>query len=378
MVKAPEPSRIGERVEPAVLPVVLRGSSAQGDEDGGHKIRSQVHPAPGTLMTRRMRLVPGHAGRLLTVFLLALVVLAGFGLITPAPAAAGQAGTITADGVSLLAGLDDHTPIDTMYAGERVDIFWGPESGLYQIRYYGTVGWVWADFLAPDGSGGGGGGGQGGATSALPSTGSAAWVNTDSLNVRADASTSAAIWDSFDNGTQVDVVGDGVNGFVPISYYGSTAWVSADYLSWDGPASGASGASAPAPAASTAERWIDVDRSTGLVSLFEGDVVIAQYWGSLGFDRSDDGFYSTAVGTFYVYRMHQPLHYTSYADAYITDWVGFDPERFNGFHSWTRDGDGNVLPNGAGLTAGCVGLEPSAARAVYDFSSIGMRVEVHN
>lgn len=370
MVKAPEPIRVGEHVESAVLRGGPRGTCCQGDGEGGHA-------EPGTSTTRCVRLGSGHAGQLLTAFLLALVVLAGFGLVTPAPAVAGQAGTITADGVSLLAGLDDHTVIDTMYAGERVDIFWGPESGLYQIRYYGTVGWVWADFLSPDGSGGGGGGGQGGATSALPSTGSAAWINTDSLNVRADASMSAAIWDSFDNGTQVDVVGDGVNGFVPISYYGSTAWVSAEYLSWDGPATGSSGGSAPA-SSSRPERWIDVDRGTGLVSLFEGDMAVAQYWGSLGFDRSDDGFYSTAVGTFYVYRMHQPLHYTDYADAYITDWVGFDSERFNGFHSWTRDGNGNVLPNGAGLTAGCVGLEPSAARAVYDFSYVGMRVEVHN
>lgn len=304
--------------------------------------------------------------------LLATVVMAALGMIHPAPASAGQAGTINADGVSLLAGLDDHTVIGTMYAGERVDIFWGPESGLYQVRYYGTVGWVWAEFLSPDGGGPTGGGGeQGGATAPLPSSGSAAWVNTGSLNVRADASNSAAVWDSFDNGTQVDVVGDGVNGFVPISYYGSTAWVAVDFLSWEGPGK------APA-AAPRAEHWIDVNRTTGLVTLFKGDTAVAQYWGSMGYDRSDGGFNSTATGSYRVYRVHQPLHYTEYADAYITDWVGFDSERFNGFHSWTRDANGNVLPNGAGLTAGCVGLEPSAARAVYDFSYVGMRVEVHN
>lgn len=317
--------------------------------------------------------------RFLTVALLMAVVLAGLGLLQPAPVAAGQAGTINTDGVSLLAGIDDHTVIGTVNAGDRVDIFWGPENGLYQIRYYETVGWIWAEFLSPDGGGGSSaeaGGGSGGATTALPGSGTAAWVSTDSLNVRADASASAAIWDSFDGGTQVEVVGEGVNGFVPISYYGDVAWVSADFLSWDGPA-----AAVAAPAAATApraERWIDVNRSSGLVTLFEGDQSIAQYWGSLGFDRSNSGFNSTAVGSFRVYRMHQPLHYTEYADAYITDWVGFDPDRFNGFHSWTRDGRGNVLPNGAGLTAGCVGLEPSAARAVYDFATIGMRVEVHN
>ncbi len=317
-----------------------------------------------------------RVGRLLTVALLAVLVMAGIGLVQSAPAFAGQAGTINTDGVSLIADLDDHTVIGTMYAGDRVDIFWGPENGLYEIRYYGTVGWVWAEFLSPDGAGSSGGGGQGGATTALPSSGSPAWINTDSLNVRADASTSAAVWDSFDNGTQVEVIGEGVNGFVPISYYGSVAWVSAEYLRWDG-AAAAAPAEAPS-AAPQAERWIDVNRSTGLVTLFEGDTAVAQYWGSMGFDRSDSGFNSTAVGSYRVYRMYQPLDYTEYADAYITDWVGFDPERFNGFHSWTRDAKGNVLPKGAGLTAGCVGLEPSAARAVYDFSFIGMRVEVHN
>lgn len=306
------------------------------------------------------------------VGLLAAVVMAALGMIHPAPASAGQAGTINADGVSLLVGLDDHSVIGTMSAGERVDIFWGPESGLYQIRYYETVGWVWAEFLSPDGGGSSGGGGQGGATAALPSSGSAAWVNTGSLNVRADASSSAAVWDSFDNGTQVEVVGDVVNGFLPISYYGSTAWVAADFLSQEG-----SGA-APAAAAPKVEQWIDINRTTGLVTLFNGDTAVGQFWGSMGYDRSDSGFNATATGSFRVYRVHQPLHYTEYADAYITDWVGFDSERFNGFHSWTRDANGNVLPNGAGLTAGCVGLEPSAARAVYDFSYVGMRVEVHN
>ncbi|CAA9551984.1 MAG: hypothetical protein AVDCRST_MAG43-1133 [uncultured Thermomicrobiales bacterium] len=314
--------------------------------------------------------------RLVTAALLSVVLIAGLGIAHPVPASAGQAGTINADGVSLLAGLDDRSVIGTMNAGERVDIFWGPEGGLYQVRYYGTVGWVWADFLSPDGGGSSsGGGGQGGATAALPSSGSAAWVNTGSLNVRADASSSAAVWDSFDDGTQVDVVGEGVNGFVPISYYGSTAWVAAEFLTSEGPGSAPAAAPAAAP---KAERWIDVNRTTGLVTLFEGDAAVAQYWGSLGYDRSDGGFYSTATGSFRVYRVHQPLHYTDYADAYITDWVGFDPDRFNGFHSWTRDAKGNVLPNGAGLTAGCVGLEPSAARAVYNFSYVGMRVEVHN
>ena len=97
----------------------------------------------------------------------------------------------------------------------------------------------------------------------------------------------------------------------------------------------------------------------------------------MGYDTSSDGFYSTASGTFYVYAMHEPLAYTAWADAYITHWVGFDTSRFNGFHSYSKDANGNTLPNGAGKTGGCVALAPAAIQAVYDFAYMGMRVEVH-
>jgi hypothetical protein len=108
-----------------------------------------------------------------------------------------------------------------------------------------------------------------------------------------------------------------------------------------------------------------------------GNSVQATYWGSVGFDTSSDGFYSTANGTFYVYTKYEPLGYTAWADAYITNWVGYDSSRSNGFHSYSKDANGNVLPNGAGKTGGCVALPAGAIQAVYDFSFIGMRVEVH-
>lgn len=325
-------------------------------------------------LTRPTRDGNASGFRMIRLALLAVIVIAGVVVTTPAPAMAGQAGTINSDGVTLMADIDDQTPIATMYAGERVDIFWGPESGLYEIRYYGTVGWVWAEYLDLDG--GGEGAGSVGGGSAAPVSGGGGWaiVDADSLNVRGDASTDAAVWDSFDSGQSVQVIGDPVNGFYPIDYYGSTAWVAADYLSWNG---AVTAPAQPEPAVQV-ERWIDVNRTTGLVTLYEGDAVYATYWGSLGYDRSDYGFNSTAVGSYRVYKKHQPLEYTPYANAYITDWVGFDPDRLNGFHSWTRDANGNVIPNGAGWTAGCVGLEPSQARAVFDFAYIGMRVEVHN
>ena len=97
----------------------------------------------------------------------------------------------------------------------------------------------------------------------------------------------------------------------------------------------------------------------------------------MGWDTSDDGFYATAIGTYYVYAKHKPLNYTEWAKAYITDWVAFDPDRFNGFHSYTRDADGNILPNGAGATGGCIAIEPEGAAQLFAFAESGTRVEIH-
>src|SRR5690606_23744672 len=141
-------------------------------------------------------------------------------------------------------------------------------------------------------------------------------------------------------------------------------------------ASGGGEVAAPAPAPEP-ERWIDVNRSTGAVSLMIGDSVQATYWASLGWDTSADGFYSTAVGTYYIYGFDYSNHYTPFADAYISHWIAFDPVRFNGFHSYSKDADGNILPNGAGLTGGCVALAPGDIDAVFAFAEMGMRVEVH-
>ena len=98
----------------------------------------------------------------------------------------------------------------------------------------------------------------------------------------------------------------------------------------------------------------------------------------MGFDPTDGGFYSTASGTYYVYWKEAGLTYTPYANAFITNWIGFDASRDNGFHSYTKDANGNILPNGGGKTGGCVALAPGEIDAVFNFASVGMRVEVHN
>lgn len=251
-----------------------------------------AEPASNTFQVSRRRLVTQFA----LALMLALTLFGSLAGFQADKVVAGQAGTINADGVGLMAAFTDHSIIEWMYAGDRVDVLWGPEDGKYEIRYYGVDGWVWAEYLTLDGSG----------TASVGSSG-----------------------------------GGGAN------------------------------------VAPSAERWIDVNRSTGLVSLMVGNTVQASYWGSMGYDPSAHGFYATAIGTYYIYSMEKSLTYTPYADNYITHWMGFDWERFNGFHSYTKDANGNIIPNGGGLTGGCVSLAPGDIDAVWEFAEMGMRVEVH-
>lgn len=127
------------------------------------------------------------------------------------------------------------------------------------------------------------------------------------------------------------------------------------------------------------ERWVDVNRTTGTVTLYEGERVVAEFEALVGKDASPDGFYSTAVGTFRVHMKRAELTETPFADGvYLTHFVGFDWERSNGFHSPTKDAQGNVIQTGGTATLGCVRLGDEEARLLFDFAFVGMRVEVHD
>jgi len=337
---------------------------------------------------------------MMTIALLGLMMLAGFGVAAPERAFAGQAGMINTNNVEIFEHPTDLTVIGYAGSGDWVDIFWGPEFHMYEIRTGdGTVGWVWAEFVDTDGGGSSGGSTETSASSSSSSSSAdqagawswSAWamVDADSLNVRYDASSNAGVLDSYAAGEWIEVIGNDVNGYSPVNYYGDVGWVASQYLSWDGSINNASVATDASSSSSTGnvggggsasssqENWIDINGATGEVNLMVGDSVYATYWGSVGYDTSSDGFYSTANGTFYVYALYEPLGYTEWAGAYITNWVGFDPSRYNGFHSYTKDANGDILPNGDGKTGGCVALAPGAIQAVYDFAYMGMRVEVH-
>ena len=127
------------------------------------------------------------------------------------------------------------------------------------------------------------------------------------------------------------------------------------------------------------ERWIDVNRSTAMITLYIGDRPQSSFKGKIGRDPSVDGFYSTAVGTFHVYSMQQGLSGTPFVeDVYLSDWVGFDPVRKNGFHSPVREADGSERVTQNPTTMGCVRLTANDAASLFDFAGIGMRVEIHD
>lgn len=202
------------------------------------------------------------------------------------------------------------------------------------------------------------------------------YIDTDVLNLRSAPDTGASILDLMWQGEYVSILdGPTEGGWYQVAYQGLTGWAYGGYLAVDGVAGWASGGQTSVSA--SAERWIDFNRSSQMVTLYEGDYAIASYWGAIGWDSSSYGFFSTAIGTHYVYSKYAPISWTDWGQTYIEYWVGFDPERSNGFHSYSLDAAGNVLPNGAGATGGCIALDLGAAATVFDFATVGMRVEVH-
>ena len=312
----------------------------------------------------------------LTLWLAAVIAMVGIATPGRTPAvSAATTGVVATDALQVRAEPGTWAEvIGVLPGGEWVEIWRGPTGdNWYQIAYAGGGGWVHGDFLSLDGAGAVAAGGGPSWSSGVGGAGGAnAWVDTDALNVRAGASTDAAVYDRVAYGDGVSVLGGEVNGFVPVAYARGQGWVWAGYLRWDGPPTGGTASRSPAP-----ERWIDVDRSAQRVTLFVGNEPVASFWGAMGFDDSNDGFYATANGTYAVYALNAELTWTPWAKAYIEDWVAFDPARQNGFHSYLMDARGNVLPEGADPTGGCVAVDPWGSQQIFDFAEVGMRVEVH-
>lgn len=215
--------------------------------------------------------------------------------------------------------------------------------------------------------------------------GDLATVATDVLNVRSGATMDSPVITQVVWGEVLDVWwGPSDDGYYEVMYGGIHGYVSGAYIRFDGGVGGWSSSEEPARSgasiagASSANRYIDVDRSSGLVTLYDNGVAIYTVWGAMGWDQSADGFYATANGTYYVFAREEGLTWTDWGRAYVTNFVAFDAKRYNGFHSYSLDKYGKLLPGGgSGPTGGCIALAPWAIQAVYDFAIVGTRVEVH-
>ncbi|HEU0165555.1 MAG TPA: SH3 domain-containing protein, partial [Thermomicrobiales bacterium] len=262
-------------------------------------------------------------------------------------------------------------------------------------------------------------------------------VTDGDVNLRSAASLDADVVEVMQDGEDVIVTGKPVDGFLPVEVDGQKGWVSVDFIgaeqtgdSSQGPDDGDQPQALDVPAAiaqptdapidagipvvadtdtdaaigtDTAvvdqldaprpvptesprvvaltpdERWIDVDRTTATVTLYVGTIPQATFQGKIGRDPAPDGFYSTAIGTFHVFSMEKGLAPTPFVDdVYMTDWVGFDPVRKNGFHSPVREADGSIRDPQNPTTMGCVRLGADDAVTLFDFAAIGMRVEIHD
>lgn len=92
------------------------------------------------------------------------------------------------------------------------------ESGFRYVLQDGLAGWVWDGYLTDEVNGGDGGSGV------LLRT-------TTAVNLRATASTSAAVLTVIPAGAQVFGLGERSNGFEKVRYDNKTGWVYASYLS---------------------------------------------------------------------------------------------------------------------------------------------------
>jgi hypothetical protein len=125
-------------------------------------------------------------------------------------------------------------------------------------------------------------------------------------------------------------------------------------------------------------RWIDVDVTSFVVTLMDGTSVVQEIGPVAVGAQIDTGAYaSTQTGTFHVYNKVADLAYDPPYQTYISHWVGFDPDKANGFHSFLKDKDGNVVDASTGrVSNGCI--RTGQPDAVFAFAEIGMLVYVHS
>jgi cell wall-associated NlpC family hydrolase len=154
-----------------------------------------------------------------------------------------RTGPSTADGI-----------LGNLEAGDVVTLTGNTSNGFYEIWYGDYVGYAYADFISPGGA----------ATAAVaapaepeaetpevsPTGAVGTYYTTDSVNLRAGASTGDGVVEVVPAGTEVSLIGYVANGFSEVTSAYGGGWISSDYLSANAPAAPA------APEASSAGQSI--------------------------------------------------------------------------------------------------------------------------
>lgn len=143
------------------------------------------------------------------------------------------------------------------------------------------------------------------------------------------------------------------------------------------PVAPAAPAVARAPDAPQQGRWINVDVTRFTVRLMDGTRTMQEV-GPVGVGREiDTGRYeSTQTGLFYVYEKRAGLTFDAPYNTYIDWWVGFDPAKDNGFHSFLLDKAGVVVDASTGrISNGCI--RTGNPKLIFEFAEVGMPVWVH-
>jgi hypothetical protein len=129
--------------------------------------------------------------------------------------------------------------------------------------------------------------------------------------------------------------------------------------------------------APTTGKWIDVDVTRFVVKLMNGTQIVQTISPvAVGAAVNTGEYESTQTGLFYVYNKIAGLQYDAPYSAYISDWVGFDPQKANGFHSFLQDQTGAVTDPATGrVSNGCI--RTGASKVIFDYADIGTAVYVH-
>ena len=131
------------------------------------------------------------------------------------------------------------------------------------------------------------------------------------------------------------------------------------------------------PKAPDTGRWIEVNVTNYVVRLMDGKQVLKEIGPVAVGKQVDTGAYeSTQTGLFNVYVKTAPMTFDAPYNTYIQWWVGFDPAKDNGFHSFLLDKDGKVADASTGrVSNGCI--RTGGAEEIFNFAEVGMPVFVH-